>query len=188
VKSSTRLVDVTDTSHIESTPRRFSTSRELRLHTDPGSDLMGLACVQPAAQGGESVITSAISVHEAISQQRPDLLAELYAGFHWHYFGEGRPEDGPITRACVPLWVNNLTVLHARTEFIDHAAPIAPRLLFRLCLQGLEGFRPVDPVLNYFNGGQCGIPLTGQKANYHFCGIYKDPASGGEASLGIPHA
>jgi hypothetical protein len=242
-----RLVDVTDTSGIESTPRQFSTSRELRLHSDPASDLMGLACVQPAAKGGESVLTSAITVHEAMRLQRPELLAELYAGFHWHFFGEGRPEDGPITRHHVPvfsryqnriscryvrspivaghkesglslsesqiaaldyfdklaadpalrlnfrlgsgdlLWVNNLTVLHARTEFVDHVAPLAPRLLLRFWLQGQDDFRPVDPVLNYFNGGQCGIPLTGQKATYDFDGIYKDPASGGPAHLGIPH-
>jgi len=57
---------------------------------DPASDIIGLACVQDAKQGGESVITSAIAVHNAMLAQRPDLLALLYQGFHWHRFGEGR--------------------------------------------------------------------------------------------------
>jgi hypothetical protein len=49
---------------------------------------MGLACVQPAAQGGESVLNGVMTAHEAKGLQRPDLLAELYAGFKWHFFGE----------------------------------------------------------------------------------------------------
>src|SRR5437763_650781 len=78
----------------EASPRQYRTSQELRLHMDPASDLMGLACVQDAKAGGESVITSAVAVHNAMQASRPDLLALLYRGFHWHRFNEGRPEDG----------------------------------------------------------------------------------------------
>jgi alpha-ketoglutarate-dependent taurine dioxygenase len=243
-----RLVDVMDTSRRESTPRQFSTSQELRLHTDPASDLIGLACVRPAASGGDSVLASAVSVHDAMVRQRPDLAAELYRGFHWHRFGEGRSTDGPFSEAPVPVFsmhqdqlscryvrtpivagqkdagqplserqiealdlfdklacspelrvtfrldcgdivlVNNLTVLHARTQFIDHAEPAPPRHLFRLWLGGFEGFRQVSPVLNYFNGGQWGIPVTGGKAHYDMQSLHADPATGGVARLGVGRA
>jgi hypothetical protein len=243
-----RLVDVMDTSRLETTPRQFSTSQELRLHTDPASDLIGLACVRPAASGGDSVLTSSVSVHDAMLRQRPDLLAALYEGFRWHRFGEGRSEDAAVSEAKVPVFsmrdgrlscryvrtpivagqkdagqaltqlqvdaldlfdrlaaspelrvtfrmgpgdivlVNNLTVMHARTQFVDHAPPAEPRRLFRLWLQGFEGFRPMDPALNYFNGGRCGIPATGMKARYDMKTLYADPASGGVAKLGVGSA
>src|SRR5690606_6774338 len=53
------------------------------------------------------------------------------------------------------LMVNNLTVLHARTQFVDHDEPERRRHLLRLWLEGGQGFRAVPPVLNYFNGGAC---------------------------------
>ncbi|MDB5948055.1 MAG: hypothetical protein JWQ33_3081 [Ramlibacter sp.] len=243
--SGARLVDVMDTSRQEATPRQFSTSQELRLHTDPASDLIGLACVRAAASGGDSVLASSISVHDAMLRQRPDLVHVLYEGFRWHRFGEGRPQDAAVSEYKVPVFskeddrlscryvrspivagqrdagnpltalqiealdlfdqlasspelrvtfrmepgdivlVNNLTVMHARTQFVDHAAPALPRQLFRLWLAGFRGFRPVRPELNYFNAGHCGIPATGMKAHYDMQSLYADPASGGAARLGV---
>lgn len=241
-----RLVDVSDVTGKEPSPRQYRTSQELRLHTDPASDLIGLACVQDARSGGESVLTSAVAVHNAMLAQRPDLLALLYHGFHWHRFNEGRPEDGPFSRERVPVFaqeqgrlacryvrtpiaaghkeagvplsdaqiealdcfdqlasspglrvsfrmrpgdlllVNNLAVLHARTQFEDHAAQDRRRHMVRLWLEGLTGFRPVPPVLNFFNGGACGIPFQAQReAAYDIASLYKERASGGAARLGL---
>lgn len=241
-----RLVDVTDVTGKEPSPRQYKTSQELRLHTDPASDIIGLACVQDAKAGGESVITSAVAVHNAMLAQRPDLLALLYQGFHWHRFGEGRPEDGPFTRDLVPVFaqergqlscryvrspiaaghkeagvpltdaqiealdlldrlcaspelrvsfrmqagdlllVNNLAVLHARTQFEDHPQIGKRRHMVRLWLQGPDGFRAVPAAMNFFNGGRCGIPYqAGQQAAYDMKSLYQDRASGGVAKLGV---
>lgn len=241
-----RLVDVSDVTGKEPSPRQYKTSQELRLHTDPASDIIGLACVQDARSGGESVITSAVAVHNAMLAQRPDLLALLYQGFHWHRFNEGRPGDGPFTRELVPVFaqaqgrlacryvrspiaaghkeagvpltdaqieamdyfdklasspelrlnfrmqpgdlllVNNLVVLHARTQFEDHAEAARRRHMVRLWLEGFEDFRPVPPVLNFFNGGRCGIPhQAGQQAGYDIGALYKERASGGVYKLGL---
>ena len=241
-----RLVDVTDVTGKEPSPRQYKTSQELRLHMDPASDIIGLACVQDAKSGGESVITSAIAVHNAMLAQRPDLLAELYRGFHWHRFGEGRPEDGPYTRDLVPVFahvdgqlscryvrspiaaghkeagvpltdsqiealdlldtlcaspelrlsfrmqpgdlllLNNLTVLHARTQFDDHPEIERRRHMVRLWIAGPEGFRAVPEVINFFNGGRCGIPFqAGQRAEYDIKALYKERASGGVVKLGV---
>lgn len=241
-----RLVDVTDVTGKEPSPRQYKTSQELRLHMDPASDLIGLACVQDAKAGGESVLTSAVAVHNAMLVQRPDLLALLYEGFHWHRFNEGRPQDGPYTLHKVPVYavedgrlscryvrspiaaghkeagvplsdaqiealdlldrlcaspelrisfrmqpgdlllVNNLAVLHARTQFEDHEEIAKRRHMVRLWLQGLEGFRPVPAVLNFFNGGECGIPFqAGQQAQYDMASLYQERASGGVVKLGL---
>jgi len=242
----TRLVDVSDVSGKEPSPRQYGTSQELRLHMDPASDMIGLACVQDAKAGGESVLTSAVAVHNAMLAQRPDLLALLYQGFHWHRFGEGRPQDGPYTRELVPVFaeaaghlscryvrspiaaghkdaavpltdaqiealdlfdrlasspglrhsfrmqpgdlllVNNLTVLHARTRFEDHAEQSMRRHMIRLWLEGFPGFRPVPRQLNFFNGGSCGIaPQAKQEAQYDVGSLYQERASGGVARLGL---
>jgi hypothetical protein len=109
-----RLVDVSDVTGKDPSPRQYRTSQELRLHMDPASDIIGLACVQDAKSGGESVITSAIAVHNAMLGQRPDLLALLYEGFHWHRFGEGRPEDGPYTKERVPVFAQEQGRLSCR--------------------------------------------------------------------------
>jgi len=241
-----RLVDVSDVTGDEPSPRQYKTSQELRLHTDPASDIIGLACVQDAKTGGDSVITSAVAVHNAMLAQRPDLLELLYRGFHWHRFGEGRPQDGPYTRELVPvfaqeggqlscryvrspiaaghkeagvpltdpqiealdlldrlfsspqlrlafrmqpgdlLMVNNLAVLHARTQFEDHPAIESRRHMVRLWLEGIEGFRAVPARVNFFNGGRCGIPFqAGQEAAYDVGALYQDRASGGIAKLGV---
>lgn len=241
-----RLVDVSDVTGNEPSPRQYRTSQELRLHNDPASDIVGLACVQDAKAGGESVITSAVAVHNAMLERRPDLLALLYRGFHWHRFGEGRPGDGAFTRELVPVFavrngqlscryvrspiaaghkeagvplsdaqiealdlldrlsaspelrlafrmrpgdlllMNNLCVLHARTQFEDHTEPQRRRHMVRLWLEGFEGFRAVPRQLNFFNGGQCGIPFQqGQEAGYDVAALYRERASGGVAKLGL---
>lgn len=241
-----RLVDVSDVTGKEASPRQYRTSQELRLHTDPASDIIGLACVQDAKAGGESVITSAVAVHNAMLGQRPDLLALLYEGFHWHRFGEGRPEDGAYTRDLVPVFareggqlscryvrspiaaghkeaglpltdaqiealdlmdklcaspglrlafrmqpgdlllVNNLAVLHARTQFDDHPELERRRHMVRLWVEGFEGFRAVPRQINFFNGGGCGIPpQVGQEAGYDMRALYQDRASGGVVKLGL---
>lgn len=241
-----RLVDVTDVTGKEPSPRQYRTSQELRLHMDPASDIIGLACVQDAKAGGESVLTSAVAVHNAMLAQRPDLLALLYRGFHWHRFGEGRPEDGPYTRELVPvfareagqlscryvrspiaaghkeagvpltgaqiealdlldrlcaspelrlpfrmqpgdlLMVNNLAVLHARTQFEDHTEMDKRRHMVRLWIEAPAGFRAMPRAMNFFNGGRCGIPFqAGQQAGYDMKTLYQDRASGGVAKLGI---
>ena len=97
------ICDVMDTTKGEASPRQFKTNRELSLHTDPVSDIIGLACLMPAKQGGVTVLASATTIYNAMRERAPDLLDELFGGFHVHRFGEGRPEDGEVTRYRVPM-------------------------------------------------------------------------------------
>ena len=126
-----RVVDVTDTTGLEPSPRQFKTRQELRLHTDPASDLMALTCIRPAVSGGRSVLVSAPAVHNALLAEAPALLHVLYRGFHWHRFGEGRKEDPPYTEARVPVFSftdGRLACRYVRSPIVaghrDHATAL----------------------------------------------------------------
>ena len=66
---------------------------ELRFHTDR-CDVVGLLCLGQAKSGGLSRIASSIAVHNAILEQRPDLLELLYQPYTRSRLGE---EDGGET-------------------------------------------------------------------------------------------
>lgn len=53
---------------------------ELGPHTDM-HELMALACVRPAAAGGESLVVSAPAVHDRIAATAPEHLPALYEGY-----------------------------------------------------------------------------------------------------------
>lgn len=209
-----RICDVMDVIKGASSPRGYHSNAELRLHTDPASDLIGLCCIEAAKEGGDSMLASAVTVHEQMREQRPELLQRLADGFPYARYGEGRADDPEVTEYDVPvlsvvdgkvscrygsnrirgaaealgrrldeqqvealaqfrelalanaitfrmapgdfLIVNNLTLLHARTTFVDNDDPQRPRHLLRFWLEGRD-FRPVAPELNFFNRGKCGI-------------------------------
>jgi hypothetical protein len=75
--------------------------------------------------------------------------------------------------------------LHARTGFEEHDEPARHRHFLRLWLKGWPGFRPVPREMNYFNDGECGIPVRpGQSAFYDITQLSR--ADGlGKAALGV---
>ena len=83
--------------------RAYRNSRELRLHTDR-CDHIGMLCIRPAAAGGISGYASALTVHNIILEERPDLLAHLYNGFHHHRFGGQAPGEPPVTPERIPVF------------------------------------------------------------------------------------
>jgi hypothetical protein len=76
------LGHVRDLGYKTSDPKRrgYQTSERLEYHTD-SCDVVGLLCLQPSMNGGESTLVSATSVHDEILRTRPDLLEVLYAPF-----------------------------------------------------------------------------------------------------------
>jgi len=64
------------------TPRGYRSDRELLPHTD-FHEVMSLASVRKAQSGGISGLTSGLSIHNVIRDERPDLLAPLYTGFNY---------------------------------------------------------------------------------------------------------
>ena len=67
--------------------RAYQTNEALRYHTD-SCDIVGLFCLQTTPTGGLSSIASAAAVHNAILDNRPDLLEILYKPFAISRIGE----------------------------------------------------------------------------------------------------
>lgn len=98
---------VVDASASDQTPRHFRSSLELRPHTDNAAVVL-LACWNSARSGGETLLTSALAIHDQIRSERPDLLSLLYRGFHCHRRGEQASEEEAVTPYRVPVfWSQN---------------------------------------------------------------------------------
>ncbi len=69
--------------------RAYQTSQRMDFHTDMlPMDLLGLFCLRTAKRGGASKITSALTIHNVLRKERPDLLDALYGSFHIDWRGE----------------------------------------------------------------------------------------------------
>lgn len=83
--------------------RAYRSSRELNLHTDR-CDHLGMLCIQKAIEGGLSGYASALTIHNEILNERPDLIEPLYRGYHHHRFGEQPTGEPPVTRERIPIF------------------------------------------------------------------------------------
>jgi hypothetical protein len=69
--------------------RAYQTSQRMDFHTDMlPMDLLGLFCLRTAKRGGASKLTSALTIHNVLCEERPDLLEALYGLFHIDWRGE----------------------------------------------------------------------------------------------------
>ncbi len=66
----------------------------LPFHCD-GSDLVGLMCLDAGLEGGLSTVANAVTIHNTLVTEEPDLAQSLYAPLPYDYRGEqaagGRP-------------------------------------------------------------------------------------------------
>ena len=84
------------------TPRGYLSSIELRPHTD-FHQVLSLAGVTLPVSGGLSGLVSALSIHNVMLAERPDLLPPLYEGF-WYGLHESAGGRQPISEEKVPVF------------------------------------------------------------------------------------
>lgn len=72
------------------TQRGHRSASALAFHADR-TDVIGLLCVRPAAEGGLSRIVSSKALHNIVLAERPDLLSVLYGRFPNDQRGEEQP-------------------------------------------------------------------------------------------------
>ncbi len=60
---------------------------KLPFHCD-GSDLVGLMCLDPGAEDGLSRVANAVSLHNILVRERPELATALYEPLPYDYRGE----------------------------------------------------------------------------------------------------
>lgn len=94
---------VVDATSVDATPRMYRSNLELRLHTDVTA-MIALACWQPAQEGGDSFLASALTIHDEIKRRAPHLLEPLYRGYHYHRLGEEGPGEEPVTPYRMPVF------------------------------------------------------------------------------------
>jgi len=97
-----RLGHVVDVGGKDRRERAYRNSRELTMHTDR-ADVVGMLCLQKAAEGGLSGYTSAHTIYNEILASRPALLEPLFTGFPYHRRGEEAPGEPAITPYRVPV-------------------------------------------------------------------------------------
>lgn len=76
--------------------RAYQTNQRMDFHTDLlPVDVLGLFCLRTAKSGGASKLTSALTIHNILREERPDLLEALYGLFHLDWRGEEPAGEKP---------------------------------------------------------------------------------------------
>ena len=76
--------------------RAYQTNQRMDFHTDMlPVDVLGLFCLRTAKSGGASKLTSALTVHNILREERADLLEALYGMFHVDWRGEEPHGEAP---------------------------------------------------------------------------------------------
>ena len=99
------LGHVRDEGRVKSDPnaRLYQTRERMDFHTDIlPVDLLGLFCMRTAKSGGESKIVSALTLHNLLRDERPDLLDALYGMFYLDWRGEEPQGEKPFFR--IPMF------------------------------------------------------------------------------------
>ncbi len=114
--------------------RAYQTSQRMDFHTDMlPMDLLGLFCLRTAKHGGASKITSALTLHNVLREERPDLLEALYGAFHIDWRGEAPEGEAgfftlPMFSECngkVTARINSLPYYDSAARYGAHYAPTA---------------------------------------------------------------
>ena len=86
----------------------------LPFHSD-GSDLVGLFCLDAGAEGGRSLVANAVTIHNQLVREEPDLAAELYGELTYDYRGEQGPGQRPwYSMPAFSRWGERLFVRYIR--------------------------------------------------------------------------
>jgi len=92
------LGHVRDEGRIQADPnaRAYQTNQRMDFHTDMlPIDVLGLFCLRTAKSGGASKLVSALTIHNVLREERPDLLEALYGTFHVDWRGEEPAGEKP---------------------------------------------------------------------------------------------
>lgn len=93
-----RLGHVRDEGRIFADPnaRGYQTNQRMDFHCDLlPVDVLGLFCLRTAKSGGSSKLVSALTVHNVLRDERPDLLETLYGLFAIDWRGEEPAGEQP---------------------------------------------------------------------------------------------
>jgi hypothetical protein len=145
----------------DATVRPYQTRRRMDFHADLlPVEILGLFCCRTARSGGASYVVSALTVHNVMRRERPDLLDVLYQRFNLDWRGE-EPEGDQPWHTCpmfslhggkftscisgrvffesVTRWGEHLALTAIQREALDFAQDVAERPELRLSMTFQEG-------------------------------------------------
>jgi hypothetical protein len=97
--------------------RIYQTTERQTFHTD-SCDVVGLLCLREAKEGGDSLLTSALSVYNMLHEQHPDLLERLVMPMPHDRRGEVPAGQKPYFEIPVFSFLDGeLTVFYQRQYF-----------------------------------------------------------------------
>ena len=103
--------------------RIYQTARRQTFHTD-SSDAVGLLCVHPAMEGGDSQLVSTVSLYNEMQRRRPDLVPLLFEPIAMDRRGEVPAGEKPYFEIPVFSWHEGyLSALYQR-QYIDSTQKI----------------------------------------------------------------
>jgi len=143
------------------TTRPYQTSGGMDFHSDQlPVDILGLFCMRTAKSGGASFLVSALTVHNVLLKERPDVLETLYQPFNLDWRGENpdgelpwyacpmfSQHDGKISSRItsriffesVTRWGDELAMTDKQREALDVVQEISERPDLRLAMDFKEG-------------------------------------------------
>ena len=102
--------------HADPNARGYQTNERMDFHTDMlPVDVLGLFCLRTAKRGGASKLVSALTVHNVLREERPDLLEALYGMFHVDWRGEEPAGENP----CFTLPMYSARDGHVTTRIVS---------------------------------------------------------------------
>lgn len=109
--------------------RIYQTSERQHFHTD-SADVVGLLCLQPALEGGQSLLVSAETIYNEMLRHRPDLLQLLLEPIATDRRGEVPPGMKPYTLIPVFCYHEQRLTVYYQRQYIESAQRFAdaPRL------------------------------------------------------------
>ena len=97
---------------------RVQTTGPLRFHTDR-ADVVTLLCAEQSMAGGLSQIVSAVAIHDAMLERRPDLLDELFLDLPRSRLGEEK--EGGKAYYMLPVFAqqNGMFTTHYSRTYVE---------------------------------------------------------------------
>ena len=138
------LYDVLDTGREVSTGARFSvTNAESTFHIDSAfspriPDYVGLLCLQSALSGGQSQLISAYALHDALLEDNPGVLEELYGDYCFDRRGQYLEGEDPVHRAPIMAWDGRELTMRYLRYYIEVGHQRAEMVLSEIQLAALD--------------------------------------------------
>ncbi|NRB65376.1 MAG: TauD/TfdA family dioxygenase [Saprospiraceae bacterium] len=125
--------------------RIYQTKERQTFHTD-STDVVGLLCLQPAQEGGRSLLVSADTVYNEMLRQRPDLLQLLCQPIATDRRGEVPEGMEPFLRIPVFTHYQGRVTIFYQRQYIESAQRFAEAP--RLTAQHVEALNLFDAICN----------------------------------------